>query len=66
MVSPLDIGECTMCLNQLLRSEQITLMRYATATDPTAINVLRRKLSIVELLLHAHPYPHRPLAQGAR
>lgn len=48
-----------MCINQLLRNEQITLMRYATATDPVMIDAHKRKLSIFERLLEAHPYPHR-------
>jgi hypothetical protein len=49
-----------MCINQILKSEQIALMRYAAATDLTEARRQRRKLHMFEHMLAAHPYAHRP------
>jgi len=49
-----------MCLNELLHNEQITLMRYAAASEPAVLDAQRRKLSMFAHMLEAHPYPHRP------
>ncbi len=57
---PLDVGARAMCLNQILKNEQITLMRHAAADDSTVIRTQRRKLNMFEKLLKAHPYAHRP------
>lgn len=49
-----------MCLNELLRDEQIALMRHAATTNPAEISVHRRTLSLFSKALTAYPYPHRP------
>ena len=49
-----------MCLNQLLRHEQITMICLSGKINPEKIGHLMRKLAIVGHLLKAHPYPHRP------
>jgi hypothetical protein len=49
-----------MCINQILKNEQIELMRYASATDSVDISIHKRRLSMFGHLLEAHPYPHRP------
>lgn len=48
-----------MCLNQILKTEQLTLMRHAVATTPIDARKHRRKLSLFVKLLDEHPYPHR-------
>lgn len=52
-----------MCLNQILKDEQITLMRYSQSTESCETKSLRRKLTSLEHLLKAHPYPHRPYSR---
>jgi hypothetical protein len=52
-----------MCLNQILKNEQITLMRHAAANKSRDIGKYRLKLNMFEKLLKAHPYPHRPYFQ---
>jgi hypothetical protein len=64
-----------MSINEMLKNEQITLMRHATESDPVETKMLRRKLSMFERVLTAHPYDwtwgysprcecHRPHASG--
>lgn len=57
---PLDVGVRTMCLNQILENEQVTLMQHAAANDAAKIKPLRRKLNMFQKLLKEHPYAHRP------
>lgn len=52
-----------MCLNQILKDEQVTLMRFAAATDVVEAGVQARKLSFFSHLLEAHPYPHKPYSE---
>lgn len=61
---PLDVGVHAMSINQILKNEQITLMRYAAETDPIEVEKLRRKLNMFEHVLAAHPYSHRPYSLG--
>lgn len=49
-----------MCLNRILKDEQIALMRYSAASDPAVARFYRSKLSLFGRLLEAQPYPHRP------
>jgi hypothetical protein len=49
-----------MCLNQLLEDEQIALMRYSAATDPTEIDRYGRKVESLGRSLKSFPYRHRP------
>ncbi|AIT82076.1 MULTISPECIES: hypothetical protein [Novosphingobium] len=49
-----------MCLNQLLQDEQIALMRYSAATDPTEIDRYGRTIETIGLCLGSFPYRHRP------
>lgn len=49
-----------MCINQILKNEQIELMLYASATVSEDMNIHMRRLSRFEHQLEAHPYPHRP------
>jgi hypothetical protein len=60
---PLDVGVRSMCLNRILKNEQIALMRYSAASDPAEVGTYRRKLSLFGRQLNAHPYPHRPYSQ---
>lgn len=55
----------TMCLNQILKNEQVALMRYAAATDPAEIGMLRRKLVVFRRVLESRPYGHRPYPKPA-
>ncbi len=48
-----------MCLNQILKEEQLTLMRHDAATGSGNIRKHRRKLSLFVQILDDHPYPHR-------
>ena len=61
---PLDVGVRTMSINQILKNEQITLMRHAAETDPIESKKHRRKLSMFKHLLAAHPYSHQPYSQA--
>lgn len=49
-----------MCLNQLLRHEQIAMMRHHAATDRSEIDTQLRILGNLGELLGSHAYPHRP------
>ena len=49
-----------MCMNQILKNEQITLIRYSEATDQNVMAAQRRKLNLFGHILQAHPYVHRP------
>ena len=60
IIPPLDVGVRAMCLNQILKSEQIALIQYNAETDPAVSRVHKRKLAMLGHLLEAHPYPHRP------
>jgi len=62
-VPPLDVGVRVMCLNQILKNEQITLIRHAAATDPVESRKHRRKLTMFKHLLAAYPYSHRPYSR---
>ena len=63
IVPPLDVGVYTVSINQILMNEQITLMRHAAETDPIKSKKHRRKLSMFERVLSAHPYSHRPYSR---
>jgi hypothetical protein len=52
-----------MSINEILKNEQITLMRHAAETDPIESKKHRRKLSMFERVLSAHPYSHRPYSR---
>ena len=60
IVPPLEAGVRAMCLNQILKDEQIELIRYSEASDISERNSRQRRLSMFGPLLQAHPYPHRP------
>jgi hypothetical protein len=66
--SPFESGVRKVCINQLLRHEQITMICLAGKINPEEIGKHIRKLDIVGRLLKAHPYPHRPYysAQNAK
>ena len=49
-----------MCLNQLLEDEQLALMHYSAATDPTEIDRYGRKIESLGRRLKSFPYRHRP------
>lgn len=49
-----------MCLIQLLEDEQIALVRYAAATNPSAIDRYGRLIEGIARRLTAFPYQHRP------
>jgi len=49
-----------MCLNQLLQDEQIALMRYSAATDPSEIDRYGRRIEIIGQCLRSFAYRHRP------
>lgn len=53
-----------MCIIKMLKSEQITLMQYAAATDLMESRKHKRKLLMFKHMLAAHPYAHRPYSQG--
>lgn len=53
------------CLNQLLKDEQIVMMRYARAADGREIAACQRLLLRLKASLRPHPYPHRPFAWRA-
>ena len=55
-----------MSLNELLKNEQITIMRHASAAASIDGSVRRRKLNMFKMLLEAHPYPHRPYSPPNR
>jgi hypothetical protein len=52
-----------MCLNEILKDEQIMLIRYSQSTDPREKTSLKGRLISIKHLLEAHPYPHHPYAQ---
>jgi len=52
-----------MCLNEILKDEQLALIRYSQSTEPSEKKSLRKKLTSIRHLLKAHPYPHHPYAQ---
>lgn len=49
-----------MCLIRLLEDEQIALVRYAAATNPSAIDRYGRLIEGIRRRLTAFPYQHRP------
>jgi hypothetical protein len=51
-----------MCLNQILKNEQVALMRHAAAADIGVIRAHRQHLNMFERLLALHHYAHRPYA----
>ncbi|MBC2664820.1 hypothetical protein H7F51_04745 [Novosphingobium flavum] len=63
----LEVGVCAMCLNEILKEEQIALMRYsAEVTNFGAISLNERLDQLARELEH-YPYIHRPyLIQGLK
>jgi len=53
-----------MALNNILRDEQITLMRLAAATDAADAGAHRRALGRIAGRLSLLGYPHRPYVPG--
>ncbi len=49
-----------MCLNQILKNEQLALMQHPAADNPDDMLKHRRKLSLFAQILDDYPYPHRP------
>ncbi len=51
-----------MCLNQILKDEQLVLMEHVDAANLPGIRKHRRKLSLFVEILKDHPYAHRPFS----
>jgi hypothetical protein len=63
----LEFGVCTMCLNQILKEEQIALMRYSAGAVQFGAASPRARLDRIARELELHPYNHRPyLPQGLK
>ena len=51
-----------MCPNEILKTEQIVMMRYSRAHDLGELSSCENQLDRLASALRSLPYPHRPFA----
>ena len=51
-----------MCPNEILKTEQIVMMRYSRANDLGELSSCETQLDRLATALRSLPYPHRPFA----
>lgn len=49
-----------MCLNEILRDEQLTMMRFSRATNTRDIAACQEQFVHLQASFRSFPYPHRP------
>lgn len=49
-----------MCINQIFKDEQLTMMRFSWATDARDIAVCQGQFGMLKTRFQSFPYPHRP------